>query len=319
MYGVAHLTEFSGLPVVDFPPPSGDVPVPAAGDVAWRIWVDPYGDEKDERTWDEEFRSFLGTVDPAEVRALIIGQWGEAYDRNSSYPISEIIAAANRLTSLEAIFVGDIEQEQSEISWIEQSDVTALLDTFPALVELGVRGGSGLVFPPVRHDRLRSLTIESGGLPAEAVRGVLASEFPALERLDLWLGVSAYGGGTGVGDLAPLLSGARFPTLRHLGLRNSELENEIAAAMASAPVVAQLRVLDLSHGTLGDEGAAALLEGQPLTHLELLDLHHHFLTEPMERRVTEALEPYGVRVDLTQREEPWGSGGPEGRYTTVAE
>ncbi|MFF3359727.1 hypothetical protein ACFYWN_45885, partial [Streptomyces sp. NPDC002917] len=95
--------------------------------------------------------------------------------------------------------------------------------------------------------------------------------------------------------------------------------NEIAGAVASAPVVAQLRTLDLSNGTLGDEGAAALLEGQPLTHLERLDLHHHFLTEPIERRIKEALEPHGVQVDLSEREVPWGDRGIEGRYTTVAE
>lgn len=153
----------------------------------------------------------------------------------------------------------------------------------------------------------------------EVVRGVLDSELPSLERLDLWLGVSEYGGDADVADLAPLLSGTRFPALHHLGLRNSEVENEIAAAVASAPLVARLRTLDLSCGTLGDEGAAALLEGQPLTQLDALDLHHHFLTEPMERRVTEALEPHGVRVDLSERCEPWGDRGAAGRYVTASE
>lgn len=83
--------------------------------------------------------------------------------------------------------------------------------------------------------------------------------------------------------------------------------------------MAQLRVLDLSNGTLGDEGGAALLDGQPLTHLERLDLHHHFMTEQMERRIAQALEPHGVRVDLSEREEPWGNRGVEGRYTAVSE
>lgn len=244
---------------------------------------------------------------------------GEATDETSSYPIGLVIAAADRLTSLEAIFVGDMTSEEHEISWIEQCDVTALLTAFPALLELGVRGGTDLRFSPLKHDRLRSLTIETGGLPVGVIRGILDSELPALERLDLWLGVSEYGGDADVADLAPLLSGSRFPRLHHLGLRNSELQNEIAGAVASAPVVAQLRTLDLSNGTLGDEGAAALLEGQPLTHLERLDLHHHFLTEPMERRIKEALEPHGVQVDLSEREVPWGNRGIEGRYTTVAE
>ncbi|MFJ1546210.1 STM4015 family protein [Streptomyces sp. NPDC088246] len=318
MSGVDHLHELLGLPAVDFQHATKETPVQAADAAAWRITVDPYDDEC-EMTWEEAFQAFMTAVDPTGVRALIIGQWGESYEETSSYPIDLVIAAADRLTALEAVFVGDITPEENEISWIEQSDVTALLTAFPGLLELGVRGGTGLVFSPTKHERLRSLTIETGGLPVGVIRGILDSELPALERLDLWLGVSAYGGDADVADLAPLLSGSRFPRLRHLGLRNSEVQNEIAAAVAGAPVIAQLRTLDLSHGTLGDEGAAALLDGQPLTHLERLDLHHHFMTEPMERRITQALEPHGVQVDVSEREEPWGGRGAEGRYTAISE
>ncbi|MGW7198556.1 STM4015 family protein [Streptomyces chryseus] len=317
MSGVDHLQELLGLPAVDFRPDDPATALPAADAAAWRISVDPYEDE--DGTWEERFDAFLKAVDPERVRALIIGQWGESYEADSTYPVGLVLAAADRLTSLEAVFVGDITQEEAEISWIEQSDVTGLLDAFPGLLEFGVRGGQGLRFPPVRHERLRSLVLESGGLPAEVVRGVTGSELPSLDHLDLWLGVSEYGGDTEIADLAPLLSGTRFPGLRHLGLRNSEIQNEIAAAVASAPVVVRLDTLDLSNGTLGDEGAAALLEGQPLTHLEHLDLHHHFLSEEMERRMADALEPYGVAVDLSNRLEPWDNRGAEGRYTAVAE
>lgn len=316
MYGAQHLHEFGGLPVVDFQHSADGGARPAPDAVAWRVSVDPYDDD---RPWEEEFADFLDKVEPSGVRALIIGQWGESYEETSSVPINLVIAAADRLTSLEAVFVGDLEAEEAEITWIQQSDVTVLLAAFPALTEFGVRGGSELVFPPTKHERLRALTFQAGGLPAEVVRGVLDSELPALERLDLWLGVSAYEGDTDLTDLAPLLSGTRFPRLNHLGIRNSEIQNEIASAIASAPVVARLRVLDLSNGTLGDEGAAALLEGQPLTHLELLDLHHHFLTDAMAERVRAALEPHGVRVDLAQKREPWGDRGAEGRYTAVSE
>ncbi|MDQ0792666.1 STM4015 family protein [Streptomyces sp. B1I3] len=318
MSGVEHLHELLGLPVVDFQQEADGAARPAADAAAWRISVDPYDSERD-GTWEEQFTAFLDTVDPSRVKALIIGQWGEVYEEDSACPIGLVAAAAGRLTSLEAVFVGDLVMEEAEISWIEQSDVTALLAAYPALTYLGVRGGTGLAFPPTRHASLRALSMETGGLPAEVVRGVLDSELPALERLDLWLGVSSYGGDVTLPDLGPLLNGTRFPRLHHLGLRNSELQNEIAAAIGSAPVVARLRTLDLSFGTLGDEGAAALLEGQPLTHLTALDLRHHFLTEPMERRIAEALEPHGVRVDLSERCTPWGDRGVEGRYTAVGE
>ncbi len=127
-----------------------------------------------------------------------------------------------------------------------------------------------------------------------------ASELPALVHLELWLGRSDDGGDCEVADPEPILSGARLPRLRRLALRNSEIQDEVAAAAASAPVVARLDVLDLSMGVLSDDGAATLLDGRPLTHLKKLDLHHHFLSEPFQDRIRQALEPAGVEVDLDQ-------------------
>ncbi|MCZ2525324.1 MULTISPECIES: STM4015 family protein [Streptomyces] len=315
-----HLTELLGLPVVDFADVSAKGDLPAADSVAWRVGVDPYDDEGGE-DFEERWRRFLGTVDPAGVRAVVIGQWGEPYDNDSGEVVSLLVGARDRLTGLRAVFLADLEMEEAEISWIEQSDVTPVLEAYPALEEFGVRGGSGLRFPAVRHEALRRLWFETGGLPGEVVRGVGACTLPALEYLEMWLGVSDYGGDAGVADLAPLLEGGRFPRLRHLGLQDSEIQDEIAAAVASAPVVAQLRSLSLSMGVLTDAGAEALLTGQPLTHLAELDLHHHYLSEPMMQRLREALEPAGVRVDLSECEEPESDGddGTVWRYVAVSE
>jgi hypothetical protein len=76
--------------------------------------------------------------------------------------------------------------------------------------------------------------------------------------------------------------------------------------------VARLSSLGLSLGTLGDAGAEALLSGRPLSHLEDLDLRHHYLSEPMVTRLREALEPFGVRVNLDERETAgeWGGTWP---------
>ncbi|NEE39903.1 leucine-rich repeat domain-containing protein, partial [Streptomyces sp. SID7982] len=212
--------------------------------------------------------------------------------------------------------------EDCEISWIAHDDVTPLLRAFPGLEEFGVRGAASLRFPPQPHAVLRRLVIQAGGLPREVVRGVAASDFPALEELDIWLGTSEYGGDTEVSDLEPLLTGARLPALRRLGLRNSEIQDEIATALAKAPVVPRLTELDLSLGTLGDEGAVALLTGQPLTHLSTLDLHHHYLSESVAERVRRELAPHGVEVDLTEspqdRKESYDPEDDE-RYVAVAE
>jgi len=120
-----------------------------------------------------------------------------------------------------------------------------------------------------------------------------------------------------VPDLAPILAGANLPALTYLGLRDSEIADQVAAAVASAPVVARLHILDLSLGTLSDVGAAALLTGQPLTHLRKLDLHHHFLTEEMAERVRAELESAGVEVDLSEAE--LDASSPEERFIAVSE
>lgn len=298
------LDTFAGLPVVA----CDDDELPAGpAEVAWRI--DMEFEEDDE--FAPAFERVLERTGPGGPTALIIGEWGSSYDQE--FPFDLLIGNAGRLTGLRSLFIGEMSYEQCEISWINQGDYRPLLAAFPALERLWIRGAQGLTVGPVSHDSLRELVIQSGGLGTPVLTGLLASELPALTRLELWLGVANYGGDIGADDLAPILSGRAFPALTHLGLCNAEIAEEIAAAVAAAPVVAKLTGLDLSKGTLGDAGAESLLAGQPLTHLETLDLSHHFMTKEMAQRVVDELP--GVRVDVSdpQDENRWG------RYTVVAE
>ncbi|MFD3731939.1 STM4015 family protein [Streptomyces sp. NPDC058632] len=314
-----NLEKLYGLPAFSFPGPSGTTTgLPEPDAVAWRIATGSYDAEE---AWEAAFARFCAHVDTTRVRALIVGAWEDAYDSAPSGIIQALLAARDRLPALRSVFLGDITFEECEISWINQTDVTPLLAGFPALEEFGVRGGQGLGFPALRHEALRSLTMETGGLPVEVVRGVGASELPALEHLDLWLGTSWYGADSEAADLEPILSGDRFPRLRHLALRNSEIQDEVAAAVASAPVVARLEVLDLSMGTLSDDGAVALLGGQPLTHLKKLDLHHNYLSEPLRQRLSETFAAAGVEVDLDpdDAEADEDDDGTVHRYVSVGE
>ncbi|GKQ34901.1 STM4015 family protein [Streptomyces sp. A012304] len=314
-----HLDALYRLPAYAFPGPGERMDgLPDADGFAWRITSDVYDAEEE---WTDAFARFCAAVDTTRVRALIVGAWKEAYDTDPTPVIEALVAAKDRFPALRALFFGDIVGEECEISWINQTDVTPLLAAFPELEEFGVRGGSGLRFPALRHTGLRRLTLESGGLPAHVVRGVGAADLPALEHLDLWLGTPEYGGDSEAADLEGILSGARLPRLRHLALRNSEIQDAVAAAVASAPVVARLEVLDLSMGILTDEGVAALLGGQPLTHLKTLDLHHHYIREPLLERIRQTLEPAGVEVDLDRgdAEEDEEDDGTVWRYIAVGE
>jgi hypothetical protein len=277
-----HLVQYAGLPVVQF---ESDVSLAPGEPRAWKVAT-----EFDGEPFEEIFTRFLNAVDTAAVTHLVFGYWGAAYDKTNAAPVALLVDAAPRLPNLKALFVSDIIAEEAEISWIEHGNVTPLLRAYPDLERLDVRG-SLLAFAPVSSPALRVLRFETGGLPGIIVRAVGTSELPNLQTLDLWLGTSEYFGDATLADLAPILSGERLPALTRLGLMDSEIQDEICAAVATAPVVAQLRELDLSMGVLTDDGGEALLSGQPLTHLAKLDLSHHYFTEPMTARLQEAFAP----------------------------
>ncbi|MEU0132867.1 STM4015 family protein [Streptomyces sp. NPDC006296] len=322
MTDIIHLDTFHGLPVHTLPP-AGSAEAgspPAAGSVAWRLECPP-----DDLPFGEVWRQFLDEVDTTRVRALVIGPWWDGEYVPLGPVVAAIVSDADRFPALRALFLADVESEECELSWLQLCDVTPVLEALPLLEELGVRGCGDAVpgedrlrLRPVRHAALKTLRFESGGLPGHVVRAVGASELPALEHLELWLGSEWYGGDATVADLAPVLSGASLPRLRHLGLQNSEIQDDIAVALASAPVVARLESLSLAMGTLGDPGAQALLDGQPLTHLSELDLHHHYLSAPFVSRIEELCARADVRARLDEAER-WDDEDDEARYVAVSE
>ncbi|MEO3743303.1 STM4015 family protein [Plantactinospora sp. B5E13] len=303
-----HLTELAGLPVVTFDPQEW-VPEEATGTVAWRLDLQGPGLAEDRFVALTE--AFLDTVTPVQVRVLLIGDWGDSAVRPA--PVDLLVGLAPRLRGLRALFVGEMTYEQCEISWIVQADPAPLLTAYPDLEVLRIRGATERL-TPVRHSALRELAIETGGLPGSVARAVAECDLPALTHLELWLGTDEYGGDTSVADLAPILSGDRLPALRHLGLRDAEHADQVAAAVAQAPLVGQLESLDLSLGTLSDAGADALLAGQPLTRLRRLDLHHHYLSPEARGRLTAALPDVEINLADRQRESR-----PGARYVAVSE
>jgi hypothetical protein len=305
-----HITTFAGLPVkkvrATMDPP--DDP----GGCAWRLTTNYDGGSS---RFTKRFESLVNAPWAGEVKAIVLGDWGDANDDGP--PLEKFIEAADKFTALRALFLGEMTEEESEVSWINQSDVAPLLAAYPRLEILRVRGGEGLEINPVRHESLRELAFETGGLPTAVVGGIGESDLPALAHLELWLGTDNYGGDVTVEDLDVVLSGARWPQLSYLGLRDSEIADQVAEALAGAPVVGRLSNLDLSLGMLSDVGAGALLAGQPLTHLRKLDLHHHFLGAQMMDRLRGELEVAGVELDLSQAR--GADTDPDERFISVSE
>jgi hypothetical protein len=299
-----HVQTFLNKPVQDYLPPTTIDPEK----FVYRLRVD-YDDEG--VTISDLLEAFVRDPQAAQVKELIIGQFNLESSESSFEVIDKMVALKEHFKGLKALFIGDITYEECEISWINQTDITPILKVFPALVHLQIRGGEGLSFSDLKHDQLKTLIIETGGLPPTVITQVNAARLPNLEKLELWLGSENYGFSSRVEDFAPILSGKLFPKLTHLGLMDSELQDKIAIAVAQSPVLKQLKVLDLSKGTLTDEGAAALLNSEGVRKLEHLNLRYHFLSEGM----MEQLKKLGISINLDDKQES----EDEDRYIEVAE
>jgi predicted DNA-binding WGR domain protein len=285
----------------------------AAPQVIYRMRLS-YDDDAAGKTFNDILADFLEQPGVDQIPGLVIGAWG--YGGDDSAPVVEaLVAARDQLPNLKALFLGDITYEENEISWIQQSDVSPLLAAYPRLEHFRVRGGNGLSLGSLKHHHLKGLVIESGGLPVAVVREVAAAKLPELEHLELWLGSPAYGSDATVEDLKPILSGKRFPKLQYLGLRDSEMADDVAAAVARAPLLQRIRVLDLSLGDLSDQGAEALLASPAVANLEKLDIHHHFVSAPVVKK----LKALGITVDASDHKEPYEWDEEGNRYIAVSE
>ena len=298
-------TDFAGKQVADFTL-GGTLPDPATTVPRIRC------DYDEEHTAVDLLTQLLEQPNADQITGLIIGAWvgEEIYEVDPSEVVEALVASASQLPNLTAIFIGDMTYEENEVSWINQCDLSPLLTAFDRLELLQIRGSMGLSLgSETKQDHLKTLIIECGGLPVSVIREIEAAAFPALEHLELYLGTDSYGWDGTVDDLQKILSGELFPNLTYLGLRDSEVADEVAAAVAAAPIVERIKVLDLSLGTLTDAGAEALLASPAIAKLQKLDLHHHYCSEA----VMERLNGLPVQVDLSDKEDD------EYRYVAIGE
>ncbi len=286
------------------------------GSYVYKISVS-YEDEDEEVEDGGDFiKRLIGYLDSDAALAaqgLVIGNWSLDGPESSKPIVETLISKRDRLPSLAALFFGEIGQEENEISWIENCDMTPLLASFPKLELFRVRGATDLAFNKAKHKTLRALGVESGGLAREVVAEICKADFPNLEYLELWLGTDAYGGTTQVSDLTPIMKGTAFPKLKYLGLRNSEITDDIAGVVINSPIVRQLETLDLSLGTLSDEGAKALMKLPQDAKLKRLDLHRHFLSTAMIKQLKSL--PFSLNV----AEQETADEDEGGRFVAVSE
>lgn len=255
----------------------------------------------DSRRMPELIDEFLAQVDAAQLDALVIGMWSEPYEASANAVIAKLVERAAQLPALRALFIGDMTFEECEISWIVQGDYSPLLNAFPQLEELRIRGSNSLAIAPFTHQAMRSFTIECGGLPAEVAEALAQSSMPRLAHLELWLGTDEYGFSGGVDLYRRVLAALWTPALQYLGLRDAQIADELAQWLAGHEPIRQLDTLDLSLGTIGDLGAWALFQSPYVRDLARLDLTHHYISEDCQAQLKTL--PIQVVLDDAEQED----------------
>jgi hypothetical protein len=226
-----NLEEFAGKPVEDY---DRELGLEHPESVCYRLRV----------TWDDDhtvvdlLEAMRQDPNVGKVTELVIGIWDyEMYDSGSASARAvrdKLIEMAEVMPDLKALMFGDITYEENEISWIENCDLAPLVHAYSNLEEFRARGGSGLELDDLAHDGLQKLVLETGGMDTKTINDAIGADCPELTHLELWLGTEYYGFNGSLHNVRPVLTGAVFPKLEYLGLRNSEIADEIAVALQGA-------------------------------------------------------------------------------------
>lgn len=272
-----------------------------------------YDEYEDGQRMDTEIERLSLSPEAAQLTSLIIGDWGQAYENSSDEVVEALVKHSGSFPSLRKLFIGEMGYEECEISWITQTDLSPLLPAYPELQSFTIQGGTDLSLSNLQHDKLEELIIITGGLSKKVLAEIAAGQLPNLRKLELYLGVDNYGFDGSLEDLLPLIQPEKFPKLTYLGLKNSEIQDEIAEAVADAPILDQLHRLDLSLGTLSDKGAEALLASERIKGLQALNLSYHYMSDDMIAR----WKASGLPADVSDQQK--SDDDEDWRYPSITE
>ncbi len=256
-----------------------------------------YEEYDDGKGVEDLLKKILDDPDLPDLKELVIGSWGNAWEDDCQELIDGIVKNAERFSNIESLFFGDMGYEDCEVSWIIQGDYSKLWDALPQLKKFTVKGGMDLRLGKIHHENLESLTVICGGLPVSVIESVQNARLPKLKKLMLYIGSDEYGFDGDVDAIKELLAESDFPELTYLGITNSEIQDELIEVVLNSKYMGQISTLDLSMGTLTDKGGSLLLEKIPeWKNIKKLDLHYHYLSDEM----AEKLEGLPIEVDVSE-------------------
>lgn len=263
-------------------------------------WEERDESEKSAKTMLEDI---MKDPDFSSLEEIIIGCWGECWDEDDGAQdlIDSIVANKDKFSHIKSLFVGDMDFEDCEVSWIIQGDYSKLWAAMPQLEKLVIKGSSGLELGEIRHSNLQHLEIICGGLPKDIMESIQKAELPSLETLLLYIGIEDYGFDGDISNIKNLLAQSDFPNLTYLGITDSEIQDEITEIVLDCKYIDQITSLNLSMGSLTDKGGQLLLDALPKhSNIKELDLEYHYLSDSMMKKLGELA---GVEVNVDDQQE----------------
>lgn len=258
---------------------------------------DQYEDGKGPKTMVEDI---LSDPEFGQVTDLTIGSWGDACGDSCQEILDGITDNKDRFAHVEKLFVGDMDYEECEVSWIMQGNYGRLWKALPGLKELAIKGSTDLILGDVEHENLESLTIICGGLGTSVFEELKRAKLPSLKKLVLYIGIDNYGFDGSKDTVEEFLEKSDFPNLVHLGIEDSEIQDELAQVVLESKYMSQIHTLDLANGTLTDKGGALLLEKLPqFPNIQVLDVHYHYMSQDMVKK----LNQLPIQVDASEPNE----------------
>ena len=277
-----------------------------------------YDESEDGVTIQDKIETYLETNNICEAKKLIIGAWEEPFDCGPEDIIKYLVENKNKFPNVESMYIGDMDSEECEVSWITQSNLAPLLDVFP-LKTLKIKGSIDLRLENANSETLEKLIIISGGLSKNLLKDIVDAKFPNLMHLELYLGVDDYGFDGDIDDIIPFMIRENFPNVKYLGLKNSEKQDEICEEIFKSNILENLEVLDMSLGTLGDKGAELILENVgKIAHLSKLDLTYNYISDENIEKLQNKVNVLSTEV-LIDRDDADYDEDDEWRYPYITE
>ncbi len=257
-----------------------------------------------EHTWGFGFLESVMLTDPSRER----------------YAALLALVAARFLRELDITMVTyEEENARATLDAIVELGLPPALRKLALLNDYGVAGDLGdvsLLYP--RLGRIKELTLQSAqvelgrvelplletfalsAMPHPALfRSLAGARWPKLRSLSLGFGDAAQM--ISADDLRLALTNLR--DLRHLGVADHHLGNEVVAALVegAVPCLAGLTSLDLSRTGMTDQGALGLVSAaRAFAHLESIDLRQNDISAAACKQLERA---FGIAVDVEEQGE----------------